>query len=238
MVVRDIDLSVNPAKQALLQALKAFHANNAELALGTKEMASQLGQTFDKVFADLVEEGEKGDVSIRNLFALLVVFNRLSRVCDQAKNICEETVFVASGKAKPPKTFRILFTDEKNDCLSQMACAIAQRDFGSQAEFFSAGWNPAEELDASFVEFMEAQGYHLGEAKPTKLTLMQEVLSDYHIIVNLGEDLAGSTPRIPYHTVLLKWQVAPLDQSAPRLYEQIHQEISSKVDELMKILVG
>ena len=128
-VISDLEISVEPAKQSLKQALESFRMGNADLARGTKSMASLLGKTFDKAFDDLVNEGEKGVSSIRDLFALLVVFNRLSRVCDQATNICEETIFAAAGETKPIKQHRILFHDGEDCSVALLAVAIAQKNF-------------------------------------------------------------------------------------------------------------
>jgi protein-tyrosine-phosphatase len=243
-VIRNLEISVEPAKQSLRQALEAFQDGNADLARGTREMASHLASTFDKVFADLVDEGEAGQVPIRDLLALLLIFNRLSRVCDQAKNICEETVFVAVGETKPPKRFRILFVDEKNDCFSQMAVAIAQKNYADRAHFSSAGWNPAPELKKEFVAFMETRGHDFRDVKPAKLELVPEVLCDYHIVVNLGDDLRRFIASPPCHTVVLEWQDEitslrdAVEEGGSVKFEEIYADLALKMANLMEILTG
>ena len=71
--------------------------------------------------ADLVREGERRSRPLKELFALLIILHRMERVADQAKNICEETIFAATGETKPPKTYNILFVDRGNDLASQLA---------------------------------------------------------------------------------------------------------------------
>ena len=46
------------------------------------------------------------------MMAIFVVFNLFKRVADQAKNICDQTVFAVRGIAKMPKVYRILFLDQ------------------------------------------------------------------------------------------------------------------------------
>jgi phosphate transport system protein len=78
-------------------------------------------------FADLVNaKGE--NFSIEDLFAYLGVFNSLERVSDQAKNICEETVFAVTGQTKASKVFRILFLDEDNTLLGPIAETVAGKN--------------------------------------------------------------------------------------------------------------
>ena len=89
-VAGDIQLIADQAQQMFRQAMESFNDQNPELARGTKGMASQVESTYQKVFDDLLREGEKGSRPIKDLFALLVIFNRLGRVGDQAKNICDQ----------------------------------------------------------------------------------------------------------------------------------------------------
>ena len=105
-------------------------------------MADQVERTFDTVFADLL--AEEGRRRIKDLFGLLVVFNALERVSDQAKNICEETVFAVTGEGKAAKVYNILFIDEDNSCQSQMAEAMARKSFPHAGRYTSAGRQPAD----------------------------------------------------------------------------------------------
>lgn len=240
VVLRDLDLVVDESKSALRQALEAFFELNPDLARATKAMASTLGKGFDKVFEDLVSEGEKESRPTKDLFSLLVIFNRLSRVCDQSQNICEETIFAATGETKGPKRCKILFVDRKNVCTSQMAEAIIRKAFPEETDCSSAGWEPGEGLSPSLVEFMDRNGHDLGEARPCPLPASPELFSHYDILVCLDEEGAGRLPELPYHTVVLKWKVPTCDEDrpAPGDYEQVYRTLTGRINDLMDVLTG
>jgi len=242
-VLRDIDLIADQAKLILHQALKSFHEGNADLAHGTKAMSKQVDSTFQKIFADLLAEGEKPGRSLKDLFALLVVINRLGRVSDQAKNICEETVFAATGETKAPKIYQILFIDERNDGYSQLAEAFARKAFPESGRYASAGWAPASSLDVGCARFLDSHGFTVEDLKPTLLDLPVEELGDYHVVVNLEQGKEARLPGVPFHTVLLDWDVGPppagLDQErADALIEEAHKELSTRIRDLMVQLRG
>lgn len=242
-VARDVDFLGDQAKAMLHQAMKAFNQGNAELARGTMGMAKQIGSAYQKVFDDLLEEGEKRDRPIKDLFATLVIFNRIGRVSDQAKNICEETVFVATGKTKEPKVYRVLFIDERNDALSQMAAAYSHRAFPESGSFSSAGWAVADKIDRRLVAFAEKKGFDLGGCAPQSLSSLWDEIEDYHVIVSLQGDPRPHLEEIPFHTVLLAWDVgeAPGDvdqQRAEAMLEEAYKVTAARVSDLMETLRG
>jgi phosphate transport system protein len=242
-VARDIELLGEQVQRMLNQAMKAFNQGNADLARGTKAMADQVESTFERVFRDLLHEGEKGSRPIRDLFALLVIFNRISRVADQSKNICEETIFAATGETKPPKVYRVLFIDEKNNSLSQLAELYARRAFPESGKYASAGWSPAEGLDQRFLLFLEKHGFDTADLEPADLGKMRDEVDDFHVVVSLEGDGRPHLQEVPFHTVLLQWEVGPppegLDQErALGLLEEAYKRISVNVRELMETLRG
>ena len=93
----------------------------AVIACAGHHQGAQVPGVIHRIFQDLIAEGEKNGHSIRDLFAMLVMFNRIGRVSDQAKNICEDTLFAVTGETKQPKVYKVLFVDAHNDCASQVA---------------------------------------------------------------------------------------------------------------------
>src|SRR5688572_7344012 len=93
VVARDIEMMSEHARRMLHESLRAFHARDVGLAQATLTAAAQFAHHFDKVFDDLVQEGEARSRPLVDLFAFLATFNRLERVIHQAKNLCEETIF-------------------------------------------------------------------------------------------------------------------------------------------------
>ena len=90
-------------------------------------LEEQMENNLDIVYAELMANDDRE--AVKNVLAMFAVFTQLKRVADQAKNVCEETVFAATGDTKTPKIYNILFLDEDNSCLSQMAAAIARKNF-------------------------------------------------------------------------------------------------------------
>ena len=129
-------------------------------------MVSQASAASRKVFEDLLREGEEREGRLNDLFALLVIFNRLDRVIAQAKNICEETLFAVAGETKAPKMYRVLFLDEKNDCASLLAEAYANKAFPEAVAAASAGWAPAEGVEPRVQLFMDPRGLDTAKLKP------------------------------------------------------------------------
>lgn len=242
-VAGDIQLIADQAQHMLRQAMDSFNTQNPELARGTKGMASQVESTYQKVFRDLLREGDEGTRPIRDLFATLVIFNRIGRVADQAKNICEDTLFAVAGEIKSEKVYRILFLDERNDGLSQIAEAYARKAFPDSGKYASAGWAPAERLLPTAELFMDAKGLDGDALTPMKLDHTLEQLADYHVIIALGKGARSQIKDRPFHTVILQWDIEaiPDDLDAERstaLYEAAFQELKQSTRDVMETLRG
>ena len=240
MVVRDIEMVADHARRMFDQSMKAFSESNAELARGTKAMSYQLGRTLDKVLADLVQEGEEQTRPIRDILALLETFHCLERVSDQARNICEETIFVATGETKTPKVYQVLFVDRHNAVASQMAEAIARKAFPESGRYASGGWEPASALSPSMREFMDAHGFPLLNAHPKPVAAHHDELAEYHVIVDLAGDARERLDELPFNTVLLEWDLEEVDgeDTSVEVLEDLHSRISYEVRDLMEALRG
>ncbi len=239
-VARDIEMMADQARRLFRQAIKAFKEGSPDLARGARDMAAQLARTFDKIFDDLIHEGEAGSRPVRDLFALLVVFNRLERVSDQSKNICERIVFAKTGETKEPKRYRVLFLDERNDGLSQLAELLTRKAFPNTTDAASAGWEPAEELDPVYRDFMDAHGFELGDVRPRRLDAIHDELIDYHVIVDLGGEARQRLPEVPFHSIMLAWDLSDVgtDGEGETRLEALHGELSSRVGDLTQMLRG
>lgn len=238
----DIQLIADQAQRMFRQAMESFNRQNAELARGTMGMASQVESTYQKVFNDLLEEGEKRTKPIKDLFATLVIFNRIGRVADQAKNICEDTLFTVAGETKKEKVYRILFLDERNDAASQLAEAYARRAFPESGVYDSAGWAPADHLLPAVETFIEAKGLVAGRP-PKGLDHTFEELAGFHVIVGLSPDALSRLEEIPFHTVPLEWEVGPIPgdlgaERATAALEQAFQTLKNSIRGLMETLRG
>ncbi|MCP3977844.1 MAG: hypothetical protein GY716_00745 [bacterium] len=241
-VARDIQLLAEQNTRTLNQAMQAFNDGNAEMARGVVGLSKQLAATFDRVFSDLISAGEKGKRPQRDLFALLVMFNRLGRVGDQAKNICEETLFTVTGETKQPKVYRILFVDSRNDCASQIAAAYASKAFPEGGRYSSAGWNASDGLAPAARSFLDERGYDSAAHSPTQITTVHEELAEFHVIVSLEPDAKQHLAELPFHTVLLEWHLEGVDPGAccadQEALDSLLKQVGMRVTQLMETLRG
>ena len=242
-MLRNIELLGDQAIAMFHQAVDAFRANNAELARGTMAMALQIESTFQKFFRDLSKEGERGDRPIKDHFALLSILNCIGRMAARAKNVCEETAFVVSGETKSPKVYQLLFVDESDDALTQLAVAYAKRAYPHSGRYASAGWKPASRIEPRCKIFLEQKGFDVGDVHPTDLATLRDQLDTTHVVVSFGGDPWEHLGEVPFRTVVLEWDlgVAPndLDQErAEAALEAAFRELKAELSNLMEALRG
>jgi len=228
------------ARGMLADAMRSFTDKDAGLAKKTKPIAKEVGRTYGQMFRAMTE----GDVSrsLKDAVALLTVYNKLERVSDQAKNICEETIFELTGETKPPKRYKILFLDARNSMIAPLAEAIARKAFPDSGEYQSAGWNAGDELSPELTEFADSRGLDLTGVTAAALENEREALEHFHVIVCLTTDAARHIPEVPYATILLEWDLPKLadagDESIPARLDAISKELSSHIRELMVTMRG
>ena len=241
-LARDIDLIAEESRAMLRQAIEAVRSDNAELAKGTMMMADQIERTFGRLLDDLFASGEadsgSGGRSFKDNIALFVVASHLERVSDQAKNICEETVFTVTGEEKPKKVYHILFLEQGNAATSQMAEAMARKAFPNSGSYSSAGSAPAAEADPVVAAFMRGRGVDIDEAAPKAMTLSRQGLMDQHVIVSLDGPVANTVDEVPFHTVALEWSLPVTGNSSETNWEEVFQALTVNIHELMETLRG
>ena len=241
LIKREVELLAGESRQMFKQAVCAFIDGNAEKAKATMIMADQVERTFDVVFADLVSEGE--NFSVEDLFAYLGVFNALERVSDQAKNICEETVFAVTGQTKATKVFRILFLDEDNTLLGPIAEMVARKNFSGGGEFSSLG-RRAGAMAPEVVGRLQELGIDLARHQPRAMNLSLRDLADFHVIVSLQGPVKSYVDNVPFHTAALEWDVGGAvtaevpDEQRRERHEALIREIAVQVSNLMSTLRG
>ncbi len=165
--------------EMLERAIQALLERNVEQAKAIMVMADQVERLRVGALDDLT--AAQGQLPIADLFAMFVVFSMLERVSDQAKNLCEEAVFEATGQTKEKKVYRILFLDRENTGLAPMAEAIARANFPASGEYESAALTPAPEFDPEMVAFMSSRGIDLAGMAPRQYDKVPLELADYHI---------------------------------------------------------
>jgi len=229
-IAADIKLLASQATGMFERAMVCWKERNAEQAKALMPNAYEVEKTYSRVFKDLLQE--RASRPLKDLFALLDICKNLERVGGQSKNICEETVFTTTGETKEPKVYRILFVDEGNDSLSQLAEAFARKVFPESGAFASVGWKNASELNPEMVQLANAAGLDLGGAVPRSMDEEIGRLSRYHVIIGLTPGIRDHLAKVPFNTVLLEWDLSEADLS-----EQL-REVSASIRTLMETLRG
>ena len=112
----------------LRDAVHAYLTENTELALKTQVVEEEVDGLKSVINAELFQLRQADKIPLEALTPLMTIARRFERVSDQARNICEETLYMISGeyqKHAGGDTWRVLFIDEHNACRSQMAEGIA-----------------------------------------------------------------------------------------------------------------
>jgi len=232
-VARDIEMLGRHATHILGQSLEAFRDSNVEKARATRAIVGQFGATFDKVFSDLVREGNERARPLEDLFSLMAICNRLERTLHQGKNICEQTLFAVAGEEKEEKTFDVLFIDERNAGASMLAEHYCRKAYPESGSFESAGWQVAAEVDNGFVEYGLEKGIDLRDRRPVSFDSVTDRLSDFDLIIDLADGVREHINKIPFHTSLLRWSLE--DRRDPAA---VYQELVPRVRDLMALLRG
>jgi phosphate transport system protein len=240
-MARELERVGSETRLMLQQAIRAFNELNPEMARTTMIMEEHMENDLDIVYAELMASDERG--AVKNTLAIFAIFSQLKRVADQAKNICEETVFAVTGEMKAPKVYNILFVDEDNSCQSQMAEAMARKYFPESGHYNSGGSRPARALNPAMTAFMDKHGINMGAARPGGLDMTPLELTTQHVIVSLQGAVKSYFEQIPFHTTPLEWDLAPPPAGADAgefeaWLEEIYRDLGVHIRDLMEMLRG
>jgi len=222
----------------LKQAIKAFEELNADLAQSTMMMSGNMEYNLDIVYEEITESAQKEKV--KDTLALFVIFNQLKRVTDQAKNLCEDTIFAVTGQQKTPKVYNILFIDEDNSALSQLAEAIAEKNYPGICKYRSAGRNAASGINTQLVDFLSSRGSDTSKLQVTGINdLTHHEISEQNVIVSLQGDVKSYIDSIPFHTTALEWEIdIPNALENQQGMETLYRSLALQIKDLLELLRG
>lgn len=235
-LLEDIKHIAYEAYLALEESIAAFNHKDEKKAKATIRLAKQVERSFDGIYENLLQAKHYQN---KDLLAILVIFNMFLRISNRTHNICEHTAFMVSGESKPARLYKILFLDEDNSSLSQMAEAIARKNFPNLGVYASAGRAACDALDPELLSFLEDKGIDIKSLKPKKLDSLTP--GDYYLLVSLAGDIKSYLPKIPFHSIALDYDVGqslhqiPSDQK-PQHLEKLYRNISVGVHDLMQQL--
>jgi phosphate transport system protein len=228
------------AVHMLRDSVHAFLQPDASLAERTmviEERANQLRNTINGELRDLTHAGK---LPVDYLTPLMTVARRLERVTDQAKNLCEEVLYMCTGqfvKHKSADGFRILFVDETNGCLSQMAEGIGRSLKLPHFEFRSAGITP-QPMDTRVVDFLTCQGSD-ASSQSSKSVEQIEGWENYQVVVCFGGEVREAIPPHPGKTIYFTWKIKDPSkepgcaETARSPFETAYHKLEAHIKELV-----
>jgi phosphate transport system protein len=225
-------------------AVKAFVEQDAELARTTMAVEEEVDVLRHKINASLLKAHGENKVPLEALTPLMTIARRIERVSDQAKNICEEVLYICTGesyKHQGAEVIRILFVDQDNACRSQIAEAVANSMAQPKLVFTSAGLDP-KPVDPQTVKFLKEKGI---EARPNSKSVQQVPnLEHYQVIIALDPEVKKSLPNTPNKVVTLEWtvkdpcKVTGSPAEVQTAYEEAHRAICEHVTDLSEAILG
>jgi phosphate transport system protein len=228
----------------LRNAIKAFVEEDAALARNSMPDEDKADMLRAKLDSELLQLFQSGTIPLNVLNPLQTIARRFERVADQAKNMCEETLYMCTGeymKHRGAEVLRVLFVDENNSCRSQMAEAIAN-SLQAEGLLFSSAGLESRALDWRTVEFLKEKGFDIAQNKSKSVGQVPN-LDHYHVIIALATNAKKVFPPPPTKTVGLDWNVEDPSRLPGSLadvrdaYEQTFQYINTHVKELVQALV-
>lgn len=229
----------------LQNAVKAFLDQNAELARASMPDEDKADLLRIKLDAELLRLNQAGVVPITLLTPLQTIARRFERVADQAKNICEETLYMCTGeylKHRGSEVLRVLFVDENNSCRSQMAEAIAN-SLNARGLLFSSAGIEARAIDWRTVEFLQEKGIDISRQVPKSVSQIPN-LEHYQVVIALASQAKKVFPPPPTKSVGLDWNIEDPSVRPGSLadvreaYEQTFQFLNKHVRDLVQAMVG
>jgi phosphate transport system protein len=199
----------NLAIPMVRSAAEAFTKQSAELAQRTMENEDAVDQMRHQLSHELLEMRQAGRIPLEALAPLHNILNRFERVADQAKAISQDVLYLCTGeyvKHLGSDVYRMLFVDDSNTSLSQIAEAVGNSLKLPSFVFSSAGLE-RQSVDAQTMAFLRKKG--LDVARQNSKSLEQiPYLDQYQIIVALSKDAQSVFPPPPTKVVCLDWSSA------------------------------
>ena len=234
----------NLAIPMLRDAARAFTAEDAELARRTMLVEEEVDALKSVINAELFQLVQAGRLPMTALTPLMTIARRFERVSDQAKNICEEVIYMTTGeysKHTRGDAWRMVFLDNDNSCTSQMAEAIGHSLDRPQFVFASAGL-AAGAIDPGTVDFLQSKGLDVTRAGSHDLGQVPN-LEYAQILVALTKEAKRGFPA-PTKAVCLDWTLADPSQAqgSPEekraAYEEAYRYLHTHISELCEAVLS
>jgi phosphate transport system protein len=192
----------------LRDAVQSYLGQDADLAWRTMSIEEHANSLRTTINVDLAELTRQNRLPVAALNPLMTVARRLERAADQAKNLCEDVLYLCTGefiKHKKGDGFRILFLDSTNSCLGQMAEGLGKKMGLARVVFASAGRVP-QPINQHAIDFMASKGLDIS-GQTSKSFEQVPGWEDYQVIVGLGARALEGLPLRSNKPILLTWSI-------------------------------
>ncbi len=225
------------------EAIAAFTAQDVEKARRVIADTTDVDRVRSRISEELFAARHAGKIPLEAYDPLINIARRFERVADQAKNICQETIYVLTGEyAKHGRgaVLRVLFIDGANAGGSQMAEAIGQALADSRFVFNSAGLEP-KAVDRGLIEFMAGKGIDISSVKARPVEQVPN-LEHYQVFIALTPQAVSAFPPPNMKTVNLEWTL-PDPAAGERLgtanaYQETWNFLQTHIHDLVQALLG
>lgn len=215
------------------RSLQAFLAQDADMAWMIMKDNEPAKDQRDQLMERLVDFHERGKIPMEALAPLETIARRYERVANQATNICEEILYMCTGKNMKhlgQESFRVLFVDDTNGSDSQMAEAIGNAGQYANFVFSSAGIAPGT-LEDTTVVFLKEKGLDISSNIAKSIEHIPN-LEHYQVIVALSKQAMQAFPQPPTRTVGIRWKIKNGD------LEKTHEYLSEQIRDLAQAILG
>ncbi|RPJ52093.1 MAG: phosphate signaling complex protein PhoU [Acidobacteria bacterium] len=228
----------------LRDAVRAFVERDVDLARKTMQSENEVDRFRTIINNEVVRYQQEGRIPLEALTPLLTIARRLERVSDQADNICEEVIYICTGRYarhQGADVFRVLFVDKHNSCLSQMAEAVGNSLQEPRFMFTSAGLEPTP-LDTGIAEFLKTKGIDPSRHSSKAIDQVPN-LEYYQVVIAFGRETLKAL-RLPNKSVLIDWNLedpcafAGSAEQVEAAYEKAHRFIEQHLRDLTQAMLG
>jgi phosphate transport system protein len=226
-----IDDAADNAIDIMSESRQAFREGNAEQAIALMAATKRFDARMDSIYEDLFAKDE--ELNRKNRMVIFAILTVLKRIGDQAKNICDQTVFAVRGIAKVSRVYKILFLDQQGSGLGQLAAAIGRHNFSENVEFMVATPGGSDSLSAELAEFLDTAGLDDSELETEQLEALEHDIDRFTVVVSLAGDYSDYIKKMPFHTSALNWDISTGSDMTAR-----YRELRNRITDLVELVVG
>jgi phosphate transport system protein len=225
-------------------AAEAFTTQSPELARRTLESEEDVDRLRHRLSHELLQLRLENKIPLEALAPLNNILNRFERVADQARNICQDVLYMCTGeyvKHLGSDVYRVLFVDDDNNSISQIAECIGYALNQPLFVFTSAGLE-RRSVDAVTLDFLRKKGLNV-ERQNSKELKQVPYLDQYHIIIALSRSAQAAFPPPPTKVVCLDWSAAcpsldgvtdgEVEAALERTYRFLHDHVQDLVEAVL-----